>query len=90
MKTKLLKSMRVLLVAAGLLIGSANAWAAVGDKTTNLDIDFSNAISDGVVAGATGSMTIGGSGYSPRVCGGCCHLEAMWCRHHIRLEEKQN
>ncbi len=42
-------------------MGSANAWGAVGDKTTNLDIDFSNAISEGKVAGATGSMTIGGS-----------------------------
>lgn len=61
MKQKLLKTMRGLLVAAGLCVGTSNAWAAVGDKTTNLDIDFSNAISEGVVAGTTGSMTIGGS-----------------------------
>jgi len=49
------------LLAAVLLCVGQNAWGAVGDKTTNLDIDFSNAISEGKVAGATGSMTIGGS-----------------------------
>ena len=51
---------KTLLVAALLMVG-ANAWAAVGDKTTNLDVDFSNAISEGSVTGAVGSMTIGGS-----------------------------
>ena len=50
----------MLLVMALLGLGTS-AWAAVGDKSTNLDIDFSNAISDGKVAGTTGSMTIGGS-----------------------------
>lgn len=52
---------KVLLAVAMLGVGTSASWAGVGDKTTNLDIDFSNAISEGVVAGATGSMTIGGS-----------------------------
>ena len=41
--------------------GASSAWAAAGDVTTNVDIDFSNAISEGVVAGTKNSMTIGGS-----------------------------
>ena len=41
-----------------LLVGSS-AWADAGDVTTNADIDFSNAISDGAVAGTVNSMTIG-------------------------------
>ena len=39
--------------------GASSAWAAAGDVTTNVDIDFSNAISEGVVAGTKNSMTIG-------------------------------
>ena len=54
-KQKLLKT---LLVAAGLCMGTS-AWAAVGDVTTNADINFSNAISEGSVAGTVNSMTIG-------------------------------
>ena len=41
--------------------GASSAWAAAGDVTTNVDIDFSNAISEGVVDGTKNSMTIGGS-----------------------------
>ena len=41
MKRKLLKSLRMLLVAAGLCVG-ANAWADAGDVTTLFSIDFSN------------------------------------------------
>lgn len=37
----------------------ANAWAAVGDETVNANIDFSNAITDGVVAGTVNSMAVG-------------------------------
>ncbi len=50
--------MKTLLVAVGLGMG-ASAWAAVGDVTTNADINFSNAISEGSVAGTVNSMTIG-------------------------------
>ena len=39
--------------------GASSAWAAAGDVTTNVDIDFSNAISEGVVAGTKNSMAIG-------------------------------
>ena len=39
--------------------GASSAWAEAGDVTTNVDIDFSNAISEGVVAGTKNSMTIG-------------------------------
>lgn len=38
---------------------TTGAWAEAGDVTTNADIDFSNAINDGVVAGTVNSMTIG-------------------------------
>ena len=54
-KITLLKS---LLVAVMLTVG-ASAWAAVGDVTTNANIDFSNPITNGVVAGTVNSMTIG-------------------------------
>ena len=47
-----------LLVAAGLLVGGS-AWADAGDVKTNANIDFSNAIESGVVAGTVNSMTIG-------------------------------
>jgi len=56
-KQRLLKT---LLVAASLFTG-VSAWGAVGDETTNLNIDFTNAITDGKVAGTVGSITIGGS-----------------------------
>ena len=49
---------KTLLVAAGLLTGSGSAWAEAGYVTTNANIDFSNAISDGAVAGTVNSMTI--------------------------------
>jgi len=49
---------KTLLAAAGLCMG-ASAWAAAGDVTTNADIDFSNAITDGVVTGTVNSMTVG-------------------------------
>ena len=45
-----------------LLVGSS-AWADAGDVTKNADIDFSNAISEGVVTGTVNSMTIGGESY---------------------------
>ncbi len=47
------------LLAAALLCVGQNAWGEAGDVTTNADIDFSNAIVDGVVAGTVNSMTIG-------------------------------
>ena len=60
MKKKLLNSMRVLLVAA-LLGGASSAWAAVGDVTTQANIDFSNAISSNAVAGTVNSMALSGN-----------------------------
>lgn len=39
----------------------ASAWAAVGDETVNANIDFSNDIADGAIAGSVNSITIGGS-----------------------------
>lgn len=54
--------MKSLLVAAGLFVG-ASAWAEAGDVTTNANIDFSNPITDGVVAGTVNSIAIGGSSY---------------------------
>ena len=62
MKKKLLKSMKVLLVAAGLGVGE-NVWAATGDVTTNVSIDFSNEIVSASsspkysIAGTVGSNT---------------------------------
>ena len=47
------------LLAAALLGVGANTWAETGDVTTNADIDFGNAITDGSVAGTVNSMTIG-------------------------------
>ena len=47
------------LLAVVLLCVGQNAWGEAGDVTTNADIDFSNAIVDGVVAGTVNSMTIG-------------------------------
>ena len=49
-----------LLVAAGLCAGANAAWAAVGDVTTNADIDFSNAITGTnpyTIEGTVGKMT---------------------------------
>ncbi|MBQ9640624.1 MAG: hypothetical protein IJV06_03585 [Bacteroidaceae bacterium] len=51
--------LKTLLVAAGLL-GSNGAWAEAGDVTTNVDIDFSNAItgtSPYTIEGSVGKMT---------------------------------
>ena len=62
MKTKLLKTMRGLLVAAGLCVG-ASAWAAVGDVTTQANIDFSNSIVSNAVAGTVNSMAFEGSNF---------------------------
>lgn len=39
-------------------MGATSAWADAGDKTTNADIDFSESIVDGVVAGKTNSITV--------------------------------
>ena len=51
---------RLLFATLAILLGGANsAWAAAGDVTTNANIDFSNAITDGVVTGTVNSMTIG-------------------------------
>ena len=54
--------LKVLLAAVCMVVGSS-AWAGAGDVITNADIDFSNAITDGVVAGAVNSMKIGGASY---------------------------
>lgn len=57
MKRNLLKT---ILVAVGMATGTTGVWAATGDITTNVNIDFSNAIGeDNVVAGTVGSMVIG-------------------------------
>lgn len=56
-KQKLLKT---LLVAVGLCAG-ASAWAAVGDVTTQANIDFSNSIVDNAVAGTVNSMALSGN-----------------------------
>jgi len=54
-------TIKSLLLGLLMTAGASSAWAAAGDVTTNVDIDFSNAISEGVVAGTKNSMTIGGS-----------------------------
>ena len=57
MKKRLLT--KTLLTAAGLLVGMSSAWADAGDVTTQANIDFSNAITDGSVTGAVNSIAIG-------------------------------
>ena len=54
-------TIKSLLLGVLMAAGANSAWAKAGDVTTNADIDFSNAISEGVVAGTVNSMTIGGS-----------------------------
>ena len=60
----------------GLLMtaGASSAWAAAGDVTTNADIDFSNAITDGAVAGTVNSMTIGTGGADNYIADGWLRL----------------
>lgn len=54
---------KLLLTTAIMLMGGANAWADKGDVTTNVDIDFSNAITTSSsspkysIAGTVGNMT---------------------------------
>ena len=56
MKKNLLKTA---LAAFAMALGiTQTAWADTGDVTTNADIDFSNAISDGKVEGTVGYMSI--------------------------------
>lgn len=62
MKRNILKS---LLLLAGLFIGLSGIKAAAGDVITNADIDFSNPITDNVVAGAVNSMTIATDSKTP-------------------------
>lgn len=62
MKKNLLKSC---LVAIGLVAGTMGAWADAGDVTTNIDIDFSNAIENETVVGEVGSMSIGQNSANP-------------------------
>lgn len=64
--------MKKLFTLIALCLGiSSGAWADAGDVTTNVNIDFSNPINEGVVSGAKGSMTIGtGSGAAARIEGG--------------------
>lgn len=50
------------MLCALLALFGVNAWAAVGDVTTNADIDFSNAITDGVVVGTVNQIAIGTGG----------------------------
>ena len=50
--------LKMCMVAIGLAMGTTGAWADTGDVTTNADIDFSNAISDGKVEGTVGYMSI--------------------------------
>ena len=52
-------TIKSLLLGLLMTAGASSAWAKAGDVTTNADIDFSNAISEGVVAGTVNSMTIG-------------------------------
>ena len=52
-----------LLATAALCFGANGAWAAVGDVTTNANIDFSNAISDNAVAGSVNSMALPGTNF---------------------------
>lgn len=63
-----------LFVAAGLAMSSMGAYAAAGDVTTNANIDFSNAITDGAVAGTVGSMTIGTNATNPTTINADGHL----------------
>lgn len=58
MKKNFIKSF---LMTGGLVMGTVGAWANAGDVKTNVFIDFSNEITDGVVAGNPGQMTIGTS-----------------------------
>lgn len=56
---KLFTSLKFLLVAVCLLGGGNSAWAEAGDVTVNANIDFSNAIVEGTVAGSVNSMAVG-------------------------------
>lgn len=68
MKKNLLKSC---LVAIGMVAGTMGAWADAGDVTTNIDIDFSNAIENETVVGKVGSMSIGqNSAYPTEIANG--------------------
>ena len=52
-------TLKTIVASALCLLGANNAWAAAGDVVTNINIDFSNAITNGAVAGTVNSMTIG-------------------------------
>lgn len=52
---------KTFLIAAMLFMGMS-VWAAVGDVTTNADINCTGTISEGVLAGTVNSMTIGTGG----------------------------
>ena len=56
---KLFTSLKFLLVAVCLLGGGNSVWAEAGDVTVNANIDFSNAIVEGTVAGSVNSMAVG-------------------------------
>ena len=66
MKRKLLQVRKMLLVAAGLLVG-ASAWAEVGDETVNANIDCTGTITEGVLQGTVNSMTIGTGGAATEI-----------------------
>jgi len=61
MKKTLLKFVLLAVVT----FAAISARAAVGDKTTKVNIDFSNSIVDNSVAGSVGSMTIGNNSTYP-------------------------
>ena len=47
------------------MVAGVNGYAAVGDVTTNVGIDFSNPIADGKVLGSSGEMSIQPNGDCP-------------------------
>ncbi len=60
----------LLLMMSMLILGGVNVstFAAVGDVTTNVNIDFSGSIVDGVISGTKNQMTVGtGTGAAARI-----------------------
>ena len=53
---------------------ASSAWAAAGDETVNADIDFSNAIADGIVKGTVNQIAIGTGGADSYIQDGVLRL----------------
>lgn len=85
MKRNLLKT---LFVATGLAMTVAG-YAAEGDVTTNANIDFSNAITDGKVAGTVGEIVIGQNDSYPTEINADGRLVLGKGTHTVTIPEEQ-